>query len=255
MTRKASRAELAFISSLHRTALRREHRLFLAEGSKALQELLASRIQIKMIACTVGYLDAHPSLSPSIDIITVSESELQRISTLSTPNQVLAVCHMPDQETLDIQPSNATYLLLDNINDPGNLGTMIRTAEWFGVKAVITSPNSVDLWNPKVVQSSMGSLFRMPVYQQPLVATIADGKRVGVDLVVGGVLGGQSLSSINRNSDSMMLVIGSESHGISDDVLQNLTAKISISHAPGSPTESLNASVAAGILLQHFCGQ
>ena len=255
MTRKASRADLAFIASLHRTATRKEHGLFLAEGEKAMQELLASHIQIKTIACTTDYWEAHIAALQTFEVVTVSDAELQRISTLTNPNQVLAVCHIPNFDALRFIPQETTYLMLDHINDPGNMGTMIRTAEWFGVQAIITSPNSVDVWNPKVVQASMGSLFRLAIYQNSLTDAIHDAQKSGVPWIVGGVLGGQPLHQLNRMQESMVLVIGSESHGISNVVLPLLTHRIAIARHVDAPTESLNASVAAGILLHHFCKQ
>jgi TrmH family RNA methyltransferase len=162
---------------------------------------------------------------------------------------------MPNVSDLNFIPHGSTYLMLDNINDPGNMGTIIRTAEWFGVQALITSPNSVDVWNPKVVQASMGSVFRMPIYQLPIRDAVLAAKEAGISWIVGGVLSGQSLEVLDRQHESMVLVIGSESHGISPEVLSELTHYITIARHSNAPTESLNASVATGILLHHFCNQ
>ena len=252
MIRKASRNDLAFISSLHRSVNRREQGLFLAEGEKTVAELLSSDIEIHSIACLSDYYDQNRSAIEHLEVLAVSESELNRISTLTTPNRVLAIGRTPQYPVFDFQHEGQTVLLLDNINDPGNMGTIIRTAEWFGVNAVFSSPGSVEFWNPKVVQSSMGSIFRMKLFQQPLLDVISQARTAQVHHVVGGVLGGDNITSFNRKAESVLLVVGSESHGISSEILSSLSHKLSIPRVAGSSTESLNASVAAGIMLFHI---
>ncbi len=252
MIRKASRNDLAFISGLHRSVNRREQGLFLAEGEKTVAELLGSGIEIHSIACLNDYFDQNSAIIGHFEVLAVSESELGRISTLTTPNRVLAICKTPQHAEFDFQQVGQTVLLLDNINDPGNMGTIIRTAEWFGVDAVFASPGSVDFWNSKVVQASMGSIFRMKVYQQPLLDVISQARNSRVQKIVGGVLGGDNMSSFSRQAESVLLVVGSESHGISSEILSSLSHKLSIPRAEGSQTESLNASVASGIMLFHL---
>jgi len=252
MIRKASRNDLAFISSLHRSANRKEQGLFMAEGEKSVAELLSSGIEIHSIACLSDYHDQNRSAMDPFEVMVVSESELDRISTLTTPNRVLAIGKTPQYPAYDFQKEGQTVLLLDNINDPGNMGTLIRTAEWFGVGAVFSSPGSVEFWNPKVVQASMGSIFRMKLYQQHLLDVISKAKSSQVMHVVGGVLGGDDIESFHRQSESVLLVVGSESHGISTEILSSLSHKLSIQRVAGSSTESLNASVAAGIMLFHL---
>ncbi|MFM7822582.1 MAG: TrmH family RNA methyltransferase [Bacteroidota bacterium] len=253
MIRKASRNDLAFISGLHRSVNRREQGLFLAEGEKTVSELLGSHIEIHSIACLSDYYDQNRAAIDHFEVLAVSESELGRISTLTTPNRVLAICKTPQFSEFSFISTGQTVLLLDNINDPGNMGTIIRTAEWFGVDAVFASPGSVDFWNPKVVQASMGSIFRMKVYQQPLLEVISKARNSKVEKIVGGVLGGENMSAFNRQAESVLLVVGSESHGISSEILSSLSHKLSIPRIANSPKESLNASVAAGIMLYHLC--
>lgn len=252
MIRKASRNDLAFISSLHRSVNRREQGLFLAEGEKTVTELLSSGIEIHSIACLNDYYDQNRDNIGHFEVLAVSESELGRISTLTTPNRVLAICKTPQYAEFDFQQTGQTVLLLDNINDPGNMGTIIRTAEWFGVDAVFASRGSVDFWNPKVVQASMGSIFRMMLNQQPLLDVISQARNSQVEKIIGGVLGGDNMDSFNRKNESVILVVGSESHGISSEILSCLSHKLSIPRAAGSKTESLNASVASGIMLFHL---
>lgn len=252
MIRKASRTDLAFISSLHRSVNRREQGLFLAEGEKTVSELLRSSIEIHSIACLSDYYDQNRSTLDQFEVLIVSESELDRISTLTKPNRVLAIGKTPHYSGFDFQRERQTVLLLDNISDPGNMGTIIRTAEWFGVDAVFSSPGSVEYWNPKVVQASMGSNFRMKLYQQPLLDVISQAQSAHMYHVVGGVLGGNNMDSFKRQTESVLLVVGSESHGISSEILSVLSHKLSIPRVVGSFTESLNASVAAGIMLYHI---
>ncbi|MFM7078386.1 MAG: TrmH family RNA methyltransferase [Bacteroidota bacterium] len=252
MVRKATRSELAFISSLHRSNNRREAGLFFAEGVKVVGELLRSQIKLKWLVGLPSYFEENHLLAASHETISVSPAELERISGLATPNQVVAVAEIPSASQILFQPIGQTLLLLDGISDPGNLGTLVRTAEWFGVTAVIASNGSVDFWNPKVVQAAMGSLFRMPVIQSDLSTVLDQAKASGISYQVGGVLDGSPLSSLSRKNESMALVVGSESHGITVDIQSRLTHRLTIAQSAGSQTESLNATVAAGIMMHHF---
>jgi TrmH family RNA methyltransferase len=150
-----------------------------------------------------------------------------------------------------IAGDSAPIVLLDSIRDPGNLGTIIRTAEWFGVKKLICSTDCVETYNPKVVQSAMGSLFRMSTYRGDLSAFIATLKKEGGYQVFGADLAGEPLSNA-PSKDKIALVIGSESHGISQEVLQVVDHKVLIAKGASSSTESLNAAVACGILLSQL---
>ena len=252
MPRKATRSELALISSLHRPNHRREAGLFVAEGVKVVGELMQSGIKLKWLVGLQSYFEEHHQELSRCETISVSPGELERISGLTSPNQVVAVAEIPLPSQIIFQPSGQTFLLLDGISDPGNLGTLIRTAEWFGVNAVVASAGSVDFWNPKVVQAAMGSLFRLPVIQSDLLDVMNQARAAGISHQIGGVLGGSPLNSLYRNNESVIIVVGSESHGITDDIQNQLTHRLTIPKAIHSPTESLNATVAAGILMHHF---
>lgn len=252
MIRKATRAELLFMTSLNKSSNRRESGLFVAEGEKVVGELIGSKIKIKWVVALQSYLDEHVSELSNYECLSVSPSDLERISSFSTPNQVFAVAEIPIPAALNFKPSGQTFLLLDGIADPGNLGTLVRTSEWFGIDAVIATTGSVDFWNPKAVQAAMGSLFRMPVYHADALRILSDAKSAGIRFQVGGVLDGAPMNSVHRTTESMIIVVGSESHGISKEVQAGLSHAITISKAKSSPTESLNATIAAGVLMYHF---
>jgi RNA methyltransferase, TrmH family len=169
---------------------------------------------------------------------------LEKISTLQTPNKVLAIVEQPKFEA-DFSKLSL-YLYLDNIKDPGNLGTIIRTAEWFGLSHIFLSPECVEYYNPKVVQSSMGSIFRM---QLTNISLLDLQREVQPKATYGAVLGGNVVEGMHWETPCI-LVIGSESHGIGTENKKHLTEGISIS-AYGQ-TESLNAAIACGILLYSF---
>lgn len=249
---QATRSQLALITSLHRSSNRRESGLFLAEGEKVVDELLQSKISIHSIYGTKLYFENRQGVFSGKDVFTVGEKDLERISTLVTPNQVLAVCHIPVPNAFDFLAAGKTILLLDGISDPGNLGTIIRTADWFGVDAVFCSPGSADHWNSKVIQSAMGSLFRIPVYKSPLSLVLDSIESAGIYASIGGVLNGSPLDQIPKDLSAIALVIGSESHGISMEIQSRLNYRATISKGRDSKTESLNAAVATGILLFQF---
>lgn len=252
MIRKATRSELLFMASLSKASYRRESGLFVAEGEKVVGELISSKIKLKWVVALQSYLDQYATELSNYECLSVSPSDLERISSFSTPNQVFVVAETPIFTAINFKPTGQTFLLLDGISDPGNLGTLVRTSEWFGIDAVIATNGSVDFWNPKTVQAAMGSLFRMPVYHADALRILSDAKSAGICLQVGGVLDGAPINTVKREKESMIIVVGSESHGISIDVQSELSHAITIPKSISSPTESLNATVAAGVLMYHF---
>lgn len=237
------------VSSLRLLKFRQEEGLFIAEGIKLVDELLKSDFRIRQIFATTewikgGYIPANRYL---VEIVEVSEAELERISTLGTPNQVLAVAYIPAKISIpDI--AGEWVLLLDQIRDPGNLGTIIRTADWFGINRIVAANNSVDMWNPKVVQASMGSVFRMPVHYADAVDFLTDCS--GQLPVYGTLLEGEPLGK-HPFEPGGIVVIGNESHGISDKIIPFITSRITIPAALAGSygrAESLNASIATAII-------
>ena len=162
-----SKNEIKLVKSLQIKKYRESNGVFVVEGVKLLQELLQQkRYKIDTVFFTV---EDELTIPPSIKKIAITEKELERISGLKQPNKYLAVVHTNSPS--EVQFDQSPILLLDDLRDPGNLGTIIRTADWFGVKTIIASENSVDQYNPKVVQSSMGAIFRMQFLRQPLPET------------------------------------------------------------------------------------
>ncbi|MCB0804874.1 MAG: RNA methyltransferase [Bacteroidales bacterium] len=243
-----SRNSIHEIRSLKDAKNRNKTKQFVAEGPKVINELLLGSFEPKGIYCLEDALFLFKNKVADKDVIKIiSEKELQRISQLVTPNKALAVFNMATPVALTDFETNDPILMLDDISDPGNLGTIIRTADWFGVKHIICSEKSVDVYNPKVVQSTMGSLGRVQVHY----LNIAEFLSVLPKAIpcYGAFPDGESIydTSFKRGS---ILLIGSESHGISKDLLPFVTKKISI---PGFSkneikAESLNASIAAAII-------
>ena len=237
-----SKIEIKYIQSLYHKKQRQQEGLFIAEGPKLLTELLLSDYRVQKIYAVEDWVQNNPLLTQKIKV--VDEVELQRISNLQTANQVVAIV----QQKILIQTpifTNKICLLLDGIQDPGNFGTIIRIADWFGITQVICSHDTVELYNPKVVQSTMGSFIRLNVFYEDLTTILS---KVSVP-IFGAFLVGTSIYEITKPNEAI-LVIGSEGNGISEAVLPFITNKITIPKIGGA--ESLNAAVATGIIVSHL---
>jgi TrmH family RNA methyltransferase len=241
---KLSKNEAKFIQSLCHKKHRQAEGLFIAEGVKLVEEILKSNFQIKKVYATEKWADGKAGLKDLLSI--VSEDDLARISTLQTPNHVLAIVEQPTTKPL-IQFKNNITLLLDGIQDPGNFGTIIRIADWFGIHQIICSHDTVELYNPKVIQSTMGSFIRVDVLYENLVDLL---KTAQVP-IYGALLLGEGIYNIGKPKEGV-LVIGSEGKGIGEELLPMVTHPITIPRIGGA--ESLNAAVATGILLSHLVG-
>ena len=230
------------IASLRQQKFRKELGLFVVEGRKMTEELLHSDFETVGLYATDAFIDAYPSLA---DAELVSEMQMEQMSGQNTPPGILAVVRIPQQGI--IKTTSRLVLALDGIANPGNMGTLIRTAEWFGIHDVVCSSDCVELWNPKTVQATMGSLFRMKVWSTDLPAYLKQAKADGSS-IYGALLDGENLFQM-QNKPEGILVIGSESHGIRADVLPCITHPVTIPRVGGSATESLNAAVAGAILM------
>lgn len=229
------------IKSLQQQKYRKELGLFVVEGCKMVEELLHSDFKVDCLYATEDFITGHPEFHSAE---TVSEMQMQQMSGQDTPPGILAVVHIPEPKPLADAP---LLLALDGIANPGNMGTILRTAEWFGLRDVVCSTDCVELWNPKTVQATMGSVFRMNLVYADLPAFLSDQKAKG-KAIYGALLEGKNLFEIREKTEGI-LVIGSESHGIRAEVLPHITHPITIPRARGSATESLNAAVAAAILM------
>ena len=230
------------IASLRQQKFRKELGLFVVEGRKMTEELLRSSFETVGLYATEAFLSDYPALA---ETETVSEVQMQQMSGQDTPPGILAVVRIPKQG--EIRTSSQLVLALDGIANPGNMGTLIRTAEWFGIHDVVCSSDCVELWNPKVVQATMGSLFRVKVWATNLADYLQKAKTEGKS-VYGALLEGENLFHMQAKPECV-LVIGSESHGIRTDVLPCITHPITIPRVGDSMTESLNAAVAGAILM------
>ena len=230
------------IASLRQQKFRKELGLFVVEGRKMVEELLHSDFETEGVYASEAFLAEYPSFSKAE---IVSEMQMEQMSGLDTPPGILAVVRIPEQG--EIKTTSQLVLALDGIANPGNMGTLIRTAEWFGIHDVVCSMDCVELWNPKTVQATMGSLFRMKVWKTDLADYLRHAQSDG-KAVYGALLEGENLFQMKAKSEGI-LVIGSESHGIRADVLPCITHPVTIPRVGGSATESLNAAVAGAILM------
>ena len=226
--------QIKLIRSLYLKKNRQKHGLFIVEGEKLVNEVLSSDWEIEGIYATKEWLGENA--------LIISNNDLVRISSLKTPNKVLAIVKI-NKGSLDI--TSNTVLALDGVKDPGNLGTIIRLADWFGVKDIICSDDCVDYLNPKVVQSSMGSFTRVNLHYTSLIDAF---KKYSDYKLIMTVLNGTPLSEM-KNIDKKIVVMGSESKGISKEILELTSEKITIPKSKFSKAESLNVSIAAAIIL------
>lgn len=237
-----TKTEIKFIQSLHNKKNWRIRPVFIVEGDTIITELLKENIHFETIYATQAWVDKNIHVANLVKII--DEKILLQISCLKTPNKVLAIVKKPILPPLLVKNSYWT-IYLDGINDPGNLGTIIRTADWFGIKQIILSTDSANWYNPKVIQSTMGSFFRVHIYYQDL-ENIPNIQEVHV---YGALLNGHSLYNMNITNGGI-LVIGNEKRGIRNTIIPYIKNAISIPKFGGA--ESLNAAVANGIILSHL---
>ena len=238
------------VKSLQQKKFREEEHCFVAETPKIVEEILNSAWPVEAVYGLKSWIDANWKRFARHTLEEVSPKELERISGLQTPNQVLAVVKKPNI-SLDLETVfSDTCLMLDDIRDPGNLGTILRIADWFGIKNVVCSDESVEYTNPKCIQASMGSFLRVSVHYGGLAQFLSD-KNVDVP-IYGSFMEGENIYQTELSSKACM-VIGNEAHGISKSLEPLITKKIHIPSFSNEPNhaESLNASIATAI----FCSE
>ncbi len=248
-----SSSRLKHVSSLKVAKYRDLHGQTIAEGSKVIKEMLLSGFSYVDVFATERWAEQNTDLARGFgSALTIcSEKELERMSALQTPQGVVAVLEIPESMT----PRNdfRISLFCDRVSDPGNLGTILRIADWFGIDQVITSPGSVSFYNPKVIQASMGSFFRTYIAVSPLSDLIKQCQ--GTVSVFGAVMDGDILEHIAVNTPAI-LVVGNESNGIAPETLAYCTHKVTIpgrtNQTLGETAESLNAAIAAALICYHF---
>jgi TrmH family RNA methyltransferase len=241
-----NKSTIKYIQSLQHKKFRDEHGAFIAEGPKVVLELLQYNIfECEFIYCNDSGLNSLPEKiknQHADKIIEVADFELEKISALSTANNLLGVFKKKSAIN-SININNKITLFLDDIQDPGNLGTIIRTADWFGIETIFCSNATADCYNPKVVQSTMASLGRLNIFYGSLVEELQKHKNIQK---YAAVLAGKNLESFGKIKEGI-LVIGNESKGISAAVMEFVDEKITIPKM--GKAESLNAAVATGIIL------
>ena len=239
-----SKSDIKYIQSLSHKKFRDQEGVFVVEGLKMVDELLREHQQkVKSIyALREWYDKRNVAIPSSIQTHAVEEFELLKISSQKSPQEVLALVEISTNYIKTYNPKGVT-VVLDRIQDPGNLGTIIRACDWFGVRDIVCSQDTVDVFNPKVVQSAMGSMMRVNVYYTELLAFIHANSNIPV---FAAVLGGTSIHEIEFNHPCM-LIIGNESTGVSSEILKFNPRQISIPKIGNA--ESLNAAVATSIIL------
>jgi TrmH family RNA methyltransferase len=231
-----SKNQLKLITSLSQKKYRQKHHLFIAEGVKVLNELLNSTFEIETLFCTD---DFEVAISEK-KIVRISETELKKVSTLKSPNKALGLFKIPKEKA--VQNSGLT-IALDAINDPGNLGTIIRLCDWFGITQLVCSKDTVDCYNQKVVQASMGSLTRVSIHYTDLENYIT---KSNLDTFIAD-MDGKNVYKTKLPKEGI-LIMGNEANGVSEEIKSLLQYKISIPRFG----ETLNVATATAILLSEF---
>ncbi len=239
-----SKSQVKYIQSLGHKKFRDEEGVFIAEGPKIVKELITEIPGlIKEVFAVKEWINENQTLLNQIVYTPIDETDLERISLLTAPNKVLAVVQKITPSHIDT--TDKITLVLDTIQDPGNMGTIIRTADWFGIDQVVCSHDSADIYNPKVVQATMGSIARVKTMYTDLQPWLQQ-QRVKI---YAAALEGKDIRKINKIPEGIF-IIGNESKGIHVDLLQMAHEKITITKS--GKAESLNAAVAAGIILSRI---
>lgn len=239
------------LPQLKQKKYRNESKRFVVEGKKMIDELVLSGWPVDFIVATDSW---QPEKMPvGTEIYRTTDAEFRKLSSLATPNEVLAVVRFSNTQPATIDPVTNLVLMLDTVQDPGNLGTIIRLADWFGIRQVVCSPSTVDVYNPKVIQATMGSIFRVEVFYSPLLPLL-ENARVKLDVPsYATLLNGQNIYEAELSANGF-IVLGNESKGVSSEVAAAVGKGIKIPPYPEhrQDVDSLNVSVAAAIVCSEF---
>jgi len=240
-----SKSQLKYIQSLGQKKYRDIEGLFVAEGPKLVKELIESKnVELTQIYALSEWIEENKDLLSSSNITAISATELERVSQLKTPNKVLAIVKKFEVNEPEIKKKIS--VVLDTIQDPGNMGTIIRIADWFGISQIICSDDCADLYNSKVVQATMGSIARVNVFYTDLPVWF---KELSGIRIYAAMLEGKDVTKMSAIGEGL-IIIGNESMGVDKELLQFANEKISIPRKGNA--ESLNAAVATGIILSHL---
>ena len=240
-----TKAEIQLVRALTDKRGRAEHGLFVAEGAKLIGELRASHLRVRRIYALEGVFDG-----PGVE--TVSPREMERLSLLKTPSNSLATVEIPRYRLDAERLGDRLALALDEVQNPGNLGTIIRLADWFGIGEIVCSPGSADCFNPKVVQATMGAILRVRVHYTELAACLSAAAAQGIP-VYGTFLEGENIYGSELTLEGIV-VMGNEGRGVTEAVARTVTRKLFIPPWPADRrgSESLNVAMATGIVCSEF---
>jgi len=248
-----SKNTVKLITSLHHKKFRKKEGLFIAEGEKVCRELIHSGWTIEAVYLTEDFRkEKFIRWVKKTNAEIISVKDFEKISALTTSPEILVVAKIPERKPDAASLKGKLTLVLDQIKDPGNLGTIIRIADWFGIENIICSENCADVYNPKTVQATMGSLFRVNVFYSDLEMVLKSAREKNTN-VYGTMPDGENIYNSNLTQEGL-IIIGSESHGISENLLQFVNHKISIPSfsATEYKAESLNAAMATAIVCSEF---
>ncbi len=239
-----SKAKIKYLKSLQVKKYRKQEQSFVVEGAKSVQELLVSNFEVVWVGGTESFLDANSKQlsSKKIDVVEVSLKELSQLGSFQTNETVIAIAKMRENSLPELK--NEFCLVLDDLRDPGNVGTIIRTADWYGIKNIIVSEETADFYNPKTISSTMGSFCRVNVFYTYLTDFFSQNKLP----VFGAFMDGADVRQFDFGKGGL-IVIGNESNGISEEVSRFINHRITIPRI--GRAESLNAGIATGIILDN----
>ena len=242
-----SKNKIKFIQSLDRKKVRTECGCFLAEGNKLVEDTLPA-FTCRLLVATAWWLQKHPGVRAG-EILECSPDEIARASLMRSPQDVLAVYEMPRHDLQADVLSRQLVLALDTVQDPGNLGTIVRIADWYGIEDILCSPLCADLYNPKVVQATMGALARVRVHYVDLVEFLP---RIGTP-IYGTFLDGQDIYGQSLTPTGI-IVMGNEGNGISPEVRKLVTHSLFLPSYPPEriTSESLNVAIATAVVCAEF---
>ncbi len=240
-----SKNQIKYINSLKIKKYRQQYKSFVVEGAKSVLELLTSDYQTEFVVATQEFLQKYGRFSshPAVDWIVASPAEMDRLGTFQSNDACLAVAKT--KENVFLRVNQGEYgLMLDDVRDPGNLGTILRIADWYGITKIICSPSTTDFYNPKVIAASKGSFTRVQAYYTDLPAFVE--KLADQPPLIGAFLEGKSLYDFSFPRQGGYIVMGNESRGISDELGVHITHRVTIPRFGGA--ESLNVGIATAVL-------
>ena len=245
-----SKNQIKYINSLKINKFRNEHRQFIAEGNKLVKEMIQCRMQVAELFATETWVNENKDLEEAYRIQHVTEDELKKISNLNTSGSVLALIDIPSY-SLPEEISDLLIIILDGVSDPGNFGTIIRTCDWFGIDNIYCSESTVDVYNPKVVQSTMGSIARVRVHYSGMESFLKN--LPSVYNIYGTFMDGENIFKSSFPGPTV-IVFGNESKGISAELIPYIARKLCIPYTgiTDNRPESLNVAVSHAIITAEY---